>query len=202
MMDTRAAIAQVLQGRHIEAVAIGGSAGGVNALLQILPGLPPNFSRPVIVVLHVQGGRQSQLAEVFQRQLALPVREAGDKEAIVPGTLYFAPSDYHLSVETDASFSLSCEPPVNFARPAIDLMMASAADTYGSGLLGILLTGANHDGAVGLAAIGEAGGMTVAQNPDEAMVGTMPEQAIRLRMPDLILPLADIRSLLSMLENT
>ncbi|MBB3117547.1 chemotaxis protein CheB [Pseudoduganella violacea] len=201
-MDTRAAIAQVLRGRQIDAVAIGGSAGGVNALLQILPGLPPHFSRPVIVVLHVQGGRQSQLAEVFQRQLSLPVREAGDKEIIVPGTLYFAPSDYHLSVETDGSFSLSCEPPVNFARPAIDLMMASAADTYGAGLLGILLTGANHDGAAGLAAIGEAGGVTVAQNPDDAMVGTMPEEAIRLRMPDLILPLSDIRSLLSMLENT
>lgn len=201
-MDTHQTIAQALQGHHIEAVAIGGSAGGVNALLSVLPGLPPHFSRPVIVVLHVQGGRQSQLAEVFQKKLDLPVREASDKETIVPGTLYFAPSDYHLSVETDASFSLSCEPPVNFARPAIDLMMISAADTYGAGLLGILLTGANHDGAAGLAAIGEAGGMTVAQDPDEAMVGTMPGEAIRLRMPDLILPLAGIRCLLSMLENT
>lgn len=201
-MTARADIALALRGRHFEAIAIGGSAGGVNALLQILPGLPPHFPLPVIVVLHVQGGRQSQLAEVFQRQLAMPVREAGDKDTVVPGTLYFAPSDYHLSVETDGIFSLSCEPPVNFARPAIDLMMISASDAYGAGLLGILLTGANHDGAAGLAAIGAAGGMTVVQDPADAMVPTMPEEAIRLRRPDLVLPLADIRSLLSMLEKS
>ncbi len=201
-MDSRDAIAQALRGRQLEAVAIGGSAGAVNALLQILPGLPPHIALPVIVVLHVQSGRQSQLAEVFQRQLAMPVREAGDKDTIVPGTLYFAPSDYHLSVETDGSFSLSCEPPVNFARPAIDLMMVSAADAYGAGLLGILLTGANHDGAAGMAAIGAAGGMTVVQDPRDAMAATMPEEAIRLRRPDLVLPLADLRSLLSMLEKS
>jgi len=190
-----------LSGRAIEAVVIGASAGGVAALLEILPGLPRAWPLPVVAVLHLMAGRQSQLAEVFGQRMALPVREARDKESVAPGTVYFAGSGYHLSVETDRSFSLSCEAPCNFARPAIDFTMASAADAYGPGLLGILLTGANHDGAEGLAAIGEAGGLTVVQDPAEAQVDLMPLAAMRRRAPDLILPLRDIHALLLMLET-
>ena len=191
----------ILAGRSIEAVVIGASAGGVGALLRLLPGLPADYGRAVVALLHLPEGRQSQLADVFAQRMALPVREAADKEPVSSGTLYFAGSGYHLSVEQDRSFSLSCEAPLHFARPAIDYLMESAADVYGPALLGILLTGANQDGAAGLAAIGAAGGLTVVQDPRDAEVPTMPREAINLRTPDLILPLDDIHTLLLMLEN-
>ena len=120
-----------LSGRAIEAVVIGASAGGVAALLEILPGLPRAWPLPVVAVLHLMAGRQSQLAEVFGQRMALPVREARDKESVAPGTVYFAGSGYHLSVETDRSFSLSCEAPCNFARPAIDFTMTPASPPDG-----------------------------------------------------------------------
>lgn len=196
-----ARIQAVLAGRSIEAVVIGASAGGVGALLRLLPGLPAGYGRALVAVLHVPAGRESHLAGVFQARMALPVREARDKEAVASGTLYFAGSGYHLSIESDRSFSLSCEAPVHFARPAIDYLMASAADAYGPALAGILLTGANGDGAAGLAAIGVAGGLTVVQDPQEAEAPAMPREAIRLRRPDLVLPLDAIHSLLLMLEK-
>jgi two-component system chemotaxis response regulator CheB len=198
---SRAQINAALAGRTIEAVVIGASAGGVGALLRLLPGLPADYGRAVVALLHLPENRQSQLADVFQQRMVLPVREASDKEPIASGTLYFAGSGYHLSVEQDRSFSLSCEAPLHFARPAIDFLMESAADVYGDRLLGILLTGANQDGAAGMAAIGAAGGLTVVQDPDEAEVATMPLEAIRLRTPDLVLTLDDIHTLLLMLEN-
>jgi two-component system chemotaxis response regulator CheB len=202
MVPTAAeSIKAALAGRAIEAVVIGASAGGVGALLRLLPGLPAGYGRAVVALLHMPDGRQSHLAEVFQQRMELPVREAADKEQVLSGTLYFGGSGYHLSVETDRSFSLSCEAPLHFARPAIDYLMESAADAYGPALAGILLTGANQDGAAGMAAIGRAGGLTVVQDPAEAEVATMPREAIRLRSPDLILPLNDIHTLLLMLEN-
>jgi two-component system, chemotaxis family, protein-glutamate methylesterase/glutaminase len=189
-----------LQGRQFEAVVIGASAGGVNALMQVLPALPRGYRLPIVVVLHVRSGRQNQLVEVFQQRVQLPVREAGDKEDVIPGTLYFAPAGYHLLLENERSFSLSCDAPLHFARPAIDITMESAADVYGASLAGILLTGANEDGAQGMAAIGRAGGLTAVQDPEEANVGVMPLEAIRVRPTDLVLPLEQIKQLLLMLE--
>ncbi|MRW91119.1 chemotaxis protein CheB [Duganella sp. FT80W] len=197
----RAQLQAALAGRQIEAVVIGASAGGVGALLRLLPGLPADYGCALVALLHVPEGRESHLAGVFQARMAIPVREARDKEEISSGTLYFAGSGYHLSVENDRSFSLSCEAPLHFARPAIDYLMESAADAYGPALVGILLTGANHDGAAGLAAISASGGLTVVQDPAEAEVATMPKEAIRLHRPDLILSLDDIHTLLLMLEN-
>ena len=194
-------LASLLEGRQFAAVVIGASAGGVNALLDILPGLPKAYPYPVVVVLHVMKGRQNQLAEVFQQRLAVRVLEAADKDELRPGTLYFAPAGYHLSVEEGGLLSLSQEEPVHFARPAIDITMQSAADVYGEQLVGILLTGANQDGAAGMAAIGAAGGLTVVQDPAEAQVAVMPNEAIRLRQPDLVLTLQEIRNLLLKLEN-
>lgn len=195
------ALARLLDGRRIDMVVIGGSAGGVDALIQLLPALPQVFGPSVVCILHVPGDRESRLAELFDARLALPVREARDKEEIAPGTVYFAGAGYHLSVERDRSFSLSCEEPVHFARPAIDVLMESAADVYGPALAGILLTGANHDGAEGMARIRACGGLTVVQDPKEAQAAIMPEQAIRRGPPDLVLPLQDIRTLLPMLEK-
>jgi two-component system chemotaxis response regulator CheB len=188
--------------RGIEAVVIGASAGGFEALQQLLPPLPSGYRLPIAIVLHLPDRVESRLAELFAHKLALPVREARDKEAIEPGVVYFAPPGYHLLVENDRSFSLSCEERVNFARPAIDLLMLTAADAYGPRLCGILLTGANFDGAEGLAGIRIAGGLAVVQDPATAAVPTMPGAAIRRMPPDLILPLADIGALLLALGRT
>ena len=190
-----------LAGRRIEAVVIGASAGGVEALGTLLPTLPAGYRLPVLCILHLPADRESRLVELFGERLPLPVREAADKQAIEPGTVYFAGAGYHLSVERDFTFSLSCEPPVHFARPAIDVLMESSADAYGPGLVGILLTGANQDGAAGMAAIHAGGGLTVVQDPDDAQVATMPQSAIDRFSPHLILPLARIGALLPMLET-
>jgi two-component system, chemotaxis family, protein-glutamate methylesterase/glutaminase len=186
----------------IEAVVIGASAGGVQALLTLLSDLPASFRLPIVALLHLPDHRDSELAEIFQHRLPIAVREAADKESIAPATLYFAGSGYHLSVEMDRSFSLSCEAPVHFSRPSIDVLMESAADAYGASLAGILLTGANFDGAAGLAKIRQRGGLTVVQDPVEAQARTMPEAAIRKRQPNLILTLDGIRRLLLKLDRT
>lgn len=182
--------------RPMEAVVIGASAGGFEALRALLPGLPEGYPLPIAVVLHLPEQHDSRLAELFGAQLAVPAREARDKEPLEDGTVYFAPAGYHLSIEQDRSFSLSQEERVNYARPSIDVLMLSAADAFGPRLCGILLTGANYDGADGLAGIRLAGGLAVVQDPGSAEVPTMPEAALRRTTPDLILPLAQIHALL------
>ena len=194
-------LAAAMGSRRIEMVVIGGSAGGGDALVGLVPALPAGFGPAVTCILHVPPDRDSRLAELFAMRAALPVREAQDKEPIQPGTVYFAGSGYHLSIEQDRSFSLSCEPPVQFARPAIDILMESAADVYGPALAGILLTGANYDGADGMCRIRERGGLTIVQDPEEAQASTMPEEAIRRCAPHLVLPLAGIRTVLPLLET-
>ncbi|WP_337158412.1 chemotaxis protein CheB [Pseudomonas putida] len=184
----------------VEAVVIGASAGGVAALLQVLGGLPEGFAIPVLCVLHLPDERHSQLASVLQRRIHRPVREARDKEGIAPGLIYVAGAGYHLSVERDLSLSLSQEEPVHFSRPAIDFLFQSAADAYGAGLLGVLLTGANEDGAQGLLQIKNSGGRTVVQDPRDAQVALMPEAALALQQPDHILSLSGIGHLLATLE--
>jgi two-component system chemotaxis response regulator CheB len=188
--------------RGIEAIVVGASAGGVEALLSIFGELPQGFALPIIAVLHLPDERRSQLAEVFARRLRIPVREARDKETIEAGTLYFAGPGYHLSVEQDRSLSLSQEERVHHSRPSIDFLFTSAADAYGSGLLAILLTGANQDGARGLAYVKQQHGITVVQDPAEARVDVMPRAALALQTPDHILTLGRIGSLLVLLEST
>ena len=180
----------------IDAVAIGASAGGVQALLRLLSGFRADYRLPIIVVLHLPEDRDSQLARLFQTRTAMAVREAAAQAPINPGTLYFAGPNYHLSVEQDRTFSISCEAPVHGSRPAIDVLMSSAADAYGPGLAGILLTGASDDGAAGLTRIARCGGLTVVQEPGDAEVATMPEAALRQHQPDHILKLDAIRALL------
>lgn len=180
----------------IAAVAIGASAGGVNALLRLFSGLPKNFALPIFVVLHMPEDHDSGLAELFARRLPIAVREAVDKMPIEPGTLYFAPPGYHLQVEADRSFSLSCDTPVFFSRPSIDVLFESAAYAYGSALAAMLLTGASEDGAAGLAAVAALGGFTAVQDPAEAQMPIMPQAAIDRRRPDRILPLAGLQQLL------
>ena len=191
----------IANGKIIKAIVIGASAGGIKALLELLAPLPASFPLPIIIVLHLPEKGESRLASVFQYHLSLPVFEARDKEHIAPGAVYFAPPGCHLSIEKDFSFSLSGEEPLRFSRPAIDILMTTAADTYGKALIGIILTGANSDGAEGLAAIKSAGGRTIVQNPADAEISTMPQAAINFRKPDFILSLREIRALLIDLEN-
>ncbi|MHA6139368.1 chemotaxis protein CheB [Pseudomonas mohnii] len=185
----------------IEAIVIGASAGGVQALLNILTPLREGFGLPIVVVLHLPDERRSHLAEVFARRVALPVLEASDKCRIEAGTLYFATPGYHLSVEQDRSFSLSLEDRVHYSRPAIDYLFESAADAYGPKLAAVLLTGANRDGAHGLAQVKRRGGLTVVQDPDEAQVATMPLAALDIHQPDHILTIRGIGRLLVELEQ-
>ncbi|MBC3348359.1 MULTISPECIES: chemotaxis protein CheB [Pseudomonas] len=184
----------------IQAVVVGASAGGVEALLKVFGQLPKGFGVPILVVLHLPDERDSQMAQVFGHRLAIPVQEAQDKQNIQPGTLYVASPGYHLSVEADRSLSLSLEEPVHHSRPSIDVLFESAADAFGPNLLAVVLTGANNDGAQGLAKVRERGGITVVQDPDEAQVSTMPEAALALQEPDHILTLQGIGQLLAALE--
>jgi len=193
-----AAAARALHG--IELVVVGASAGGIEALSLLLADLPPSWRVPVLVVLHLPEGHDSHLVEVFRHRVAIAVDEARDKAPIESGTLYFAPPGYHLSVERDACFSLSCEAPVHYSRPSIDLLMISAADAYGRRVAGFLLTGANDDGAQGMQRIHQRGGLTAVQDPTVAQVPTMPQAAIDTQAPDFVLPLPELRDLLLQLD--
>ena len=162
----------------LEAIVIGASAGAVEALTKLLPSLKPGFPLPIIIVVHVPADRRSAMADLFRAKCAIEVREAEDKEAIAAGTIYFAPPNYHLLVEADRTLSLSCDAPVLFSRPSIDVLFESAADALGPRLIGIILTGANGDGARGLKAIIDAGGSGIVQTPSSAFASTMPEAAL------------------------
>ncbi|WP_409318991.1 chemotaxis protein CheB [Pseudomonas sp. KCJK9016] len=186
---------------RVEAIVVGASAGGVEALMTMLGALRAGFVLPIIIVLHLPEERRSQLAEVFARRLALPVTEALDKQDIKPGTVYFAAPGYHLSVEQDRSLSLSLEDRLHHSRPSIDFLFESAADVYGPALAAVLLTGANHDGAQGLAQVKRHGGLTIVQDPQDALVATMPEAALKIHQPDHILPIHGIGHLLVELER-
>ncbi|MFJ2462554.1 chemotaxis protein CheB [Pseudomonas sp. NPDC087615] len=186
---------------RIEAIVIGASAGGVEALLTLLGPLRPGFVLPIIVVLHLPQERRSQLTEVFSRRLDIPVQEASDKQNIAAGTVYFATPGYHLSVEQDRSLSLSLEDRVHYSRPSIDYLFESAADVYGPALAAVLLTGANHDGARGLAQVKRLGGLTIVQDPADAQVATMPQAALNVLQPDHVLPIHGIGRLLVELER-
>ncbi|CAM3262139.1 chemotaxis protein CheB [Asticcacaulis taihuensis] len=161
-----------------QAVVIGVSAGGLNALSAILPQLPADYPLPVMIVIHLPPDRNSVVAELFDEKCALTVREAEDKEDILPGHVYFAPPDYHLLVEADHRLSLSSEEPVLFSRPSVDVLFETAADVYGEGLIGVILTGANPDGAAGLKAVMAAGGRGLVQRPDLSYASAMPEAAL------------------------
>lgn len=179
-----------------EAAVVGVSAGGMHALQTIIPALPANFPLPIAVVQHVSAQGDTYLCEHLARISAITVKEAEEKEVLVPATAYLAPAGYHLLIEPDRSFSLSVDEKVNFSRPAIDLLFESAADAFGQGLIGIVLTGANADGARGLRAIKRHGGLAIVQNPKTAEVPYMPTAAIEATPVDYIANLDGIASLL------
>ena len=160
------------------AIVIGASAGGVLALRELLPRLPAGLDATVLVVLHLPPDRPSLLSGIFRRACRVPVVEAEDKAPLAPGTIVFAPPDYHLLVDRGPAIALSVDEPVAFSRPAIDVLFETAAEIYGSATTGLILTGASHDGAAGLAAVARAGGRVLVQSPDEAESRAMPLAAL------------------------
>lgn len=192
--------ALVINGR-VDAVVIGASAGGVEALGQILPAFSASLTVPVVVVLHLPQQRPSLLVEVFTPKCRCAVVEAQDKEPLKAGTVYFAPPDYHLLVDQGPQLALSADPEVNFSRPSIDVLFESAADVFGERLAAVVLSGANSDGAEGVRAVRRAGGVVIVQQPDTAMARAMVDAAIAAAHPDAVLTVAGIAASLSTLNG-
>ena len=166
---------------------IGGSAGSLEVLLDILPKLNPVSSFIIVIVLHRKSGEDNMLEDLISFKSKIPFKETEDKVELEPGYLYVAPSDYHLLIENTGHISLDTSEKVNYSRPSIDVAFESAAEVYGKNLTGVLLSGANADGTAGLEAIKKKGGTTIVQQPDTAEVAFMPLNAILNSPPDLIL---------------
>jgi len=175
-----------------QAVVIGASAGGLNALQTLLSHLPANFALPIMIVQHRDASSDAFMVHFLNQSSPLTVKEADEKETITAGMIYLAPANYHLLVERDKTFSLSVDAQVGYSRPSIDVLFESASEAYLSGLIGIILTGANNDGTAGLKKIKERGGLVVAQDPTTAEMSVMPRAAIQAQVVDKILSLANI----------
>ena len=172
-------------------VVIGASTGGLHALEGVLRRLPAGFGLPVLVVQHRAEDGPALLAGLLGRHTPLDVRDAEDKSALRPGCALVAPAGYHALVEP-GHVSLSTEPEVRFSRPSIDVSLETAAEAYGARTVGVVLTGANDDGARGLAEVRRRGGRTIVQDPAEAESRSMPDAAIAASKPDWVLPLEEI----------
>ena len=173
--------------------------GGLRALQIFLPGLPRDFSLPLVVAQHRSKEDDPQLLSLLQKSSLLTVKEVEDKDPVGPGRVYFGPADYHVLVGRNG-LNLSKEAPQAHARPSIDALFESAAHVYGTGVVGVLLTGASADGARGLATIKECGGLAIVQEPASAESQKMPTSALIATEPDQILPLDRIAPFLVRLE--
>jgi two-component system, chemotaxis family, protein-glutamate methylesterase/glutaminase len=188
---------------EVAVVVIGASAGGIEALGVLLPALDARCRAAVLIVIHLPRERPSLLKSLFEARCALPISEALDKQQVEPGTVYFAPPDYHLLVDcheqSPPTLALSVDEPVHHSRPSIDVLFEAAAECWGEKVMAVILTGANEDGARGLAAVAAAGGITVVQQPAEAVAPTLPTAAVRTGAAQHVLPLAGIRELFTQL---
>jgi len=181
-------------------VVIGTSLGGLTALETIFSSLSDSFPLPIAVVQHRMPDGKSRLLPLLQLYAAQKVKEPQDKEIILAGNIYVAPADYHLMIE-DGTFALSTEGPVLAARPSIDVLFESAADTYREKVIGVILTGASADGAKGAAHIKQRGGRILVQDPESAESGVMPRAAIKSANPDWVVPLREIGPILANIAN-
>jgi two-component system chemotaxis response regulator CheB len=186
---------QEQQLRSCQALLVGASAGAVEALTLLLPGVPAAARVPLVVVVHLPPNRASLLPELFAARCAAQVREPLDKEPMSAGTIWFAPPNYHLLLEADLHFSLSIDEPINFSRPSIDALFESAADALGGKLCAVVLTGANEDGARGAKLVRERGGFVIVQDPSTAVASDMPSAAISRANPQIVAPLSEIADL-------
>ena len=185
-----------------EIIVIGASAGGLDAISVLLAQLPADLAVPVAIAQHrAPSPPDGDIAGIWQRASALPVADAEDKAPLEPGRVYIAPADYHLLVESRELFALSTDPPVLWARPSIDVLFESAADVFGDGVIGVLLTGASADGSQGLKTIRARGGCALVQDPATAESDVMPRAAIAVTAVNHILPLADLGRIISALAG-
>ena len=184
-----------------KAVVIGASAGGWDALKIILGALPEDFPLAIMVVMHRHPHSDDYLEKSLDNDCAVRVKQADEKESIVSGTVYFAPPNYHLLIEDIHTLTLSVARAVNYARPSIDVLFESAAYVYGDTLAGLILTGANNDGAGGLKKIKDMGGLVLVQDPETAEASAMPRAAIAATDPDFVLPLSEIGSFIKALGS-
>ena len=180
-------------------VVIGGSAGSLEVLMQVIPRLQANVTIVIVIVLHRKAGEEAMLEQLFTAKSKMPVVEVEDKIALEPGSLYIAPADYHLLFENDGRLALDISEKVNYSRPSIDVTFESAAEVFGKKLIGILLSGSNSDGAKGLEMIREHGGSVVVQNPESAEMPYMPQSAVDRLVPDHILDVGHLYQFLSRL---
>lgn len=181
--------------RRYDVVAMGSSAGGLNALTQVLRSLPKSFPCSIVVVQHLSPEHKSWIANLLGRSAQVKVKQAEHGEIMLPGTVYIAPPDEHLLVGP-GKIQLAHSQLVHFSRPSIDLLFESVAGTYGSRAIGVVLTGSNSDGATGIRAIKEAGGVTIAQDPETAEFRPMPQAAADTGCVDFVLPLEKVGSTL------
>lgn len=187
--------------RKISLVVVGTSAGGLAALKRLFRSLPDTFTLPIVVVQHLPASSTIEPNLIFGSDIKSTVREALDKMPIEDRNVYFAPPGYHLLIEKDRTLSLSQDELVNFSRPSIDVLFDSAAASLGEEVCGILMTGANADGALGLKHIGDVGGLTLVQDPEDAETQAMPRAAIALRMPAFVGKVESIAQKLSQVEH-
>ena len=180
----------------IRLIAIGGSAGSLQVIMGLVAAIPHGFSTPLLLILHRSSPVESGLEELLAARTSLRVREVEEKEPVTPGTIYTCPSDYHVLIEKDHSFSLDYSERVNYSRPSIDVSFRAAADVYGKELLCLLLSGGNADGAEGMEYVKRKGGVTVVQDPDTAEVPFMPQCAIGRTKIDFILTPSQMPALL------
>lgn len=179
-----------------EIIVIGTSLGGLSALKIVLINIPEELKVPIAIVQHRHPDSSKGLSDFLQQYTSLAVKEVEDKEEIVPGSIYLAPSDYHLLIEPNY-FALSTDEPVCYARPSIDVLFESAADVYGEKAIGVILTGANEDGSQGLKTLKARGGITIVQEPNTAVCAVMPQAAINaVKTVDWVLPLEKIPPML------
>jgi len=186
---------------YYEAIVIGTSSGGMNALKFLFSALPVDFSIPIIIVQHISPRSDNQWIKLLNNNSKLYLKEADEKEKIEQGKVYIAPPNYHLMIERNKTFSLSIDERVNYSRPSIDVLFESAAEVYKNKLIGVILTGSNNDGTKGIKRINEYGGLTIAQDPVTAESSYMPASAIAAIQPDYILSLENIIELLINLDK-
>lgn len=186
---------------EIRAVLIGVSLGGLRILKKILPALPSDFPIPIIIIQHLDESSSNIWIELIDNLCALKVTEAEEKEKIQKGNVYIAPANYHLLIENDETFSLAVTERVNFARPSIDVTFECAAEVFGPHMIGMVLTGLNADGAIGLKKVKELGGIAIVQDPSDAEAPEMPKNALKKTKADYVVPAEEIAGLLMKLSK-
>lgn len=180
---------------RFRAIVIGISTGGVATLKPLLGALPKDFPLPILIVQHLSPETGDRMAVLLNELCDIHVKEADELELPVGGTVYLAPPNYHLMVEPDRRLGLSTDAPINFARPSVDVLFETAADAYGDGVIGVILTGVGFDGSKGLQRIKERGGVAVVQDPRDAAASAMPEHALMAVKPDYVVTLAGLPQL-------